>query len=268
MLIGVPFPVFLIAVNVLWGALFALAITRLLQRQALMPKLRGSAGQAEIFFRENRHAVLRTGTHAAGELYIHNILYIVVPIVFGLGAPTIVLDTTIKIFYGALVLCTAACDLLVPRQTTAFAERDAPTLIRATFAAAGLCALPAALICGVLWYDSDRLFAMLLGTAATIPAAVMPILTVLLVAAVARTSCNFLLQHTGFFNEISRLSIVVSIAMTAAAAVGVFAHLDIVGFLELYAAVYAGSALLYLLTAISGPIRTARHGRACGAQPN
>ena len=93
------------------------------------------------------------------------------------------------------------------------------------------------------------------------PAAVTPILTVLLGAAVVRQACNFLLQYTGFFKEISRLSIFLSVTMTTAAVAGMFARLDIVGFLVLYASVYAASALLYLLFAIRGPIRTACQAR-------
>jgi O-antigen/teichoic acid export membrane protein len=260
MLVGLPFATFLIAVNLLWAVLFTLAVTKLLPRRALTPKLAGSFGELRNFFRDNGRAALRTGIHAAGELYFHNVLYLAVPLVFGLGAPTIVLDTTIKIFYGTLVLCTAACDLLVPRQTRAFAEHDTPTLLRATLAAAGLCALPAAFFSGILWYDASRLFALLLGPAATMPPAVTPILTVLLAAAAARTACNYLLQHTGFFKEISRLSIIISIAMTAAVLIAAVARLDIIGFLAVYAVIHAGSALLYVIAAIRGPIRIADAG--------
>lgn len=260
MLIGMPVPLFMIAVNLLWIALFTLAITRLVRRHALVPKLRGNVRQLKRFFRHNYRSALRTGIHGASELYLHNILYILVPIVFGLGAPTIILDTTIKIFYGTLVLCAAMCDVLVPRQTVAFAEHDAPALTRATLVAIGLSALPATMICAVLWYDSNRLFALLLGSSATVPAAVTPILMMLLAVAVVRMVCNFLLQYTGFFREISQLSIVMSIVITIATGVGLLYRLDIVGLLRIYAAVYAVSTLLYLLAAIGGPIRAAREG--------
>ncbi len=47
---------------------------------------------------------------------------------FGLGAPTIILDTVFKIFRGATLIYAAGLDPLIPRQTRAFAERDAATL--------------------------------------------------------------------------------------------------------------------------------------------
>jgi len=257
MLIGMPLPLFMIAVNLLWIALFTLAIVRLVRRQALVPRLRGVVRQLKRFFRHNYRSALRTGIHGASELYIHNVLYILVPIVFGLGAPTIILDTTIKIFYGALVLCAAACDVLIPRQTVAFSEHDAAALTRATLVAVGLSALPATMICAVLWYDSSRLFALLLGSSATVPAAVTPILTVLLAVAVVRMACNFLLQYTGFFREISQLSIIMCIITTMATGAGLLWRLDIVELLEIYTTVYAISMLLYLVAAVGGPIRAA-----------
>lgn len=257
LLAGLSFPAFLIGVNILWGLLFTFAIARLARCRALPPNILSGANHLGVFFRENRAAALRTGAHAAGELYIHNMLYLVVPLVLGLGAPTIVLDTTLKIFYGVLVLYSAACDLLVPRQTRAFAERDASTLVRATLAAAALCAVPAAMLGGILWLDAGRLFALLLGPAATMPSAAAPILAILLVAGIVKTASNFLLQHTGFFKEIARLAIFTSGAMTIIVAIGIWESFDIVGFLRIFAAVYAGCAILYLFLALRGPIRTA-----------
>ena len=259
MLIGMPVPLFMIAVNLLWIALFTLAIQRLVRRQALVPRLRGAVRQLKRFFRHNYRSALRTGIHGASEIYIHNILYILVPLVFGLGAPTIILDTTIKIFYGTLVLCAAACDVLIPRQTVAFSEHNAPALIRATVVAIGLSALPATIVCAVLWCDSNRLFALLLGSSATVPAAITPILTALSAVAVVRMACNFLLQYTGFFREISQLSIIMCIITTVATGAGLLWRLDIVELLEIYTAVYAVSMLLYVVAAVGGPIRAAAH---------
>ena len=50
-------------------------------------------------------------------LAIYNFPYLVVPVVFGLGAPTIILDTVFKIFRGATLIYAAGLDPMVPRQT-------------------------------------------------------------------------------------------------------------------------------------------------------
>ena len=261
MLIGLPFALFLLAVNALWAVLFALAVKKLIERGALTRHLRGVFSRLAVFFRANRKAALRTGTHAASELYIHNVMYLAVPVVFGLGAPTIVLDTTFKVFFGTLVLYSAACDLLVPRQTSAYAARDARTLLRATVMAMLLCAAPAVAIGALLVLAADDLFALLLGPAATMPATVTPILLVLLAAGVAKTAANYLLQHTGFFREIARLAFWIAAGTTAAVATGIIAGLDLIQLLAIYAGSYACGALFYLALAIHKPIRLARQER-------
>lgn len=258
MLVDLPLPVFLIVVNLLWVMLFAVSAARLRRRGALTLKVRGIASRLRLFFRENLQSAMRTGTHAACELYIHNALYLIVPLVFGLGAPTIILDTTFKVFFGSLVLYSAACDLLVPRQTRAFAEHDGPTLIRASLAAISLSAVPAIIIGAILLFDADRLFALLLGASATMPATATPIILLLLAAGVLKTAANSLLQNTGAFREISRLAMIVAATTTIVMIAGALAGLDMVGFLAVYAALYAGSALLYVWLAVRGPIELAR----------
>ena len=93
---------------------------------------------------------MRSGTYAVSEIYVSNYPYFIVPLLFGLGAPPIILDTTFKVFTGGSAIFGAVCDILVPRQTSALAERDGPTLVRATLLAAALCSIPAAFACGVL----------------------------------------------------------------------------------------------------------------------
>ena len=80
---------------------------------------------------------MRSGTYAASEIYVGNYPYLIVPMLFGLGAPPIILDTTFKVFRGGATIFGAVCDILVPRQTSALAERDGPTLVRATLAGGG-----------------------------------------------------------------------------------------------------------------------------------
>jgi len=257
MLAGLPFAAFVIVINLGWVVLVALAGRRLVRKRAVTPQWRGLAGRLRSFFRENWRSALRTGTHAAGEVYIHNVLYLVVPFAFGLGAPTIVLDTTLKIYFGTLNLCSAACDLLVPRQTAAYSAHDARMLKRATLAAVGLCLVPALAISALLLIDAKDLFALLLGHAAQMPGAVVPILLGLLLVAAVKSAPNFLLQHTGYFREIAWLSIVNTLVMTAAVGLGLLARLDLVGLLTVYAGAFVVVAALYIVVAIRGPLRDA-----------
>ncbi|HET7806591.1 MAG TPA: hypothetical protein VFL53_20315 [Pseudolabrys sp.] len=255
MLAGLPFSGFVIAINLGWVVLFGLAVRHLVQRGALTPHLRGLASRLRNFFRENRQSALRTGTHAAGEIYIHNVLYLAVPVAAGLGTPTIIVDTTLKIFLGTLNLCSAACDLLVPRQTAAFTARNAGLLWRATLTAVALGALPVLIVSALLLFDAKDLFALLLGHAATMPPAAVPVLLVLLATAAIKSAPNFLLQHTGYFRTIARLSIFNIALMTAAIATGLLLHADVVGFLALYAGTFVVVAALYVTLAVRGPLR-------------
>lgn len=257
MLGGFPFSAFVITINLGWVLLMVLAGRRLLRRGALAPRLSGTVEHLRIFLRDNWHAAIRTGTHAAGEIYLHNVLYLVVPYTLGLGAPTIILDTALKVFIGTVNVCYAACDLLVPRQTAAYSARDQRTLIRATTMAVALCIFPAAAITALLAVDAKGLFALLLGKSATMPPSVVPVLFVLLAIGAIKSAPNFLLQHTGYFREIARITIVNVLVMTTAVALGVVAHLDVVGLLAVYAGVFVLNAALYVGFALRGPIREA-----------
>jgi len=257
MLAGFPFPAFLVLINLSWIVLIVLAGRRLVERRVITPQFRGSIGHLKEFFRDNWSAALRTGTHSAGETYLHGILYLAVPFTFGLGAPTIIIDTALKIFFGTLTLCSAACDLLVPRQTAAYSARDQRALVRATLLAIELCALPALGIAALLLLDAKGLFALLLGHAATMPTSVTPWLLLLLAAGVIKTAPNFLLQYTGYFKQIARLAMVNALTVTAAMAIGLIAKVDMVGLLALYAIAFTIVGLLYLGVAWRGPIHDA-----------
>ncbi len=177
------------------------------------------------------------------------VLYLAVPVAAGLGAPTIIVDTALKIFLGTLNLCSTACDLLVPRQTAAFAARNARLLWRTTLTAVGLCAVPVLIKSALLLFDAKGLFALLLGRSATMPEAAVPILLVLLATAAIKSAPNFLLQHTGYFRVIARLSVFNAALMTAAVATGLLLHADVVGFLAFYAGTFVVVATLYVTLA-------------------
>ena len=255
MLAGLPLMMFLILANLIWAVLFVWAAMRLTQRGALTASLAGFGADLRAFLRENRKEVIQSGTYAANEFYIYTFPYFVVPAAFGLGAPTIIFDTAFKVFRGATVLYSAGCDVAVPRQTHAFNAGDRRSLILATLMAAGLCSLPCMALCLLLAFGSEQFFGILLGNAATMPPVLSAILIVLLIANLVQTVSNFLLVHTGFFRVIAKLSLLVSLAMTAGTALALVLRLDLVGFLQVYAGAYVLSALLYLLLAIKGPLR-------------
>jgi len=258
LLIGLPLAAFLLLANLLWFVVCAACIVNLVRKAALAPRLRGFASALAAFWRDSRREILRSGNYAVGELVVYNFPYLVVPLAFGLGAPTIILDTVFKIFRGATLIYAAGLDPLVPRQTRAFAEGDAVTLKRATWTAAILCAIPTLALCGLLLLAGDRLFALLLGKAATIPPAATLILVVLLIANLAQNVASNLLLHTGFFREIARVASFLVAAMAVMTAIVLVLKLDIVGFIGGYAAVYVAGAALYVGYVVRGPFRVAQ----------
>lgn len=246
LLVGVPLWGFLAGANLVWFAVFAVCFARLAQRGAVVPRLRGWWSALASFWSANRAEILRSGNYQVGELAVYNFPYFVVPAVFGLGAPTIILDTVFKVFRGATLIYAAGLDPLVPRQTRAFADGDLVTLKKATWTAAILCAVPTFALCGVLLVAGDWLFALLLGHAATVPRAATPILIVLLLANLAQNVASCLLLHTGFFHEIARVATFLVISMTAMTIIVIVSGVDIVGFIGGYAAVYVVGAALYV----------------------
>lgn len=256
-LFGLPLLAMLIALNALWALVIAVCVRRLIARGALRPYIRGFAADLARFFRANKAQLIHSGTMAAADIYTGNYPYLIVPMLFGLGAPPIILDTTFKVYRGGSMIFGAVTDILVPRQTSALAERDGPTLVHATVLAAALCALPAAIISAVLLLGADRLFAMLLGHAATMPPATTPILIVLIFANLMQMVCVSVLVHNGYFKDVARLGVSVAVAMTAVGAYVMLAHLDIVRFLQGYTAVYACGAVASLVLMIRGPFQLA-----------
>ena len=223
----------------------------------LIVMLTAMIGGLRSFFRNNRAELIRSGTYAASDIYIYNYPYFIVPMLFGLGAPPIILDTTFKVFRGGATIFGAVCDILVPRQTSALAERDGPTLVRATLLAAALCCIPALAASGILLLGADRLFAFLLGDAATMPPATTPILVALLAANLTQMVTHSVLVHTGYFKEVARVGIGVVMAMTCVAIYAFAASLNIVQFLEAYTLVYACGAAAAVVLMVRGPIRRA-----------
>ena len=256
-LFGLPLIAMLIALNALWAVVVTACVKRMIARGALLPHVRGFVTDFVAFFRANKAQLVRSGTYAASEIYTANYPFVIVPILFGLGAPPIILDTTFKVFRGGATIFGAVCDILVPRQTSALAERDGPTLVRATLMAAALCSVPAAIACLILYFGADKLFAILLGNAATMPPATTPILIVLLIANLTQMVTHSVLVHNGYFREVARIGMGVVAAMTGVGVVALLGHLDFVQFLEAYVAVYTCGAMAAVVLMIRGPIRLA-----------
>ena len=267
-LVGLPLIAMLIVLNALWAVVVMLCVKRMIARGALKPRIGGFIADLRVFFRANRTQLIRSGTYAASEIYVGNYPYLLVPMLFGLGAPPIILDSTFKVFRGGATIFGAVCDILVPRQTSALAERDGPTLVRATLMAAALCSIPAAIACAILFFAADKLFAILLGNAATMPPATTPILIVLLIANLTQMVTHSVLVHNGYFREVARIGMAVMAAMTGVGVFAVFAHLDIVQFLEAYVAVYTCGAIAAVVLMIRGPIRLAHEVAALPEAPH
>jgi hypothetical protein len=79
----------------------------------------------------------------------------------------------------------------------------------------------------------------------------------LLLASVLQIVSEALLQFTGFFRSLAYNGAAVAVAMVAATLIAFLAHFDLVGFLALYAAVYAAGAVTLTIAAVCGPIRAA-----------
>jgi O-antigen/teichoic acid export membrane protein len=246
LLVGLPLAAFLLLANLLWFAVFAICIARLVIQGALARHVHGLYSNLKQFWRSNRAELLRSGNYSIGDLIVYNFPYVVVPIVYGLAGPTIILDTVFKIFRGATLIYAAGLDPLVPRQTRAFAERDMVTLKKATWMAATLCAIPTLALCVALAVAGDRIFALLLGHAASVPAAAMPILVVLLIANLAQNVAGSLLLHTGFFHELARAVTLTLGAMAIMTAILVVSGAGIIGFIGGYAAAYVVGSAIYV----------------------
>ena len=260
MLAGFPLLAFLVAVNLLWLAVLAISMTRLRRKNALTSELGGSLRSLWSFYRDNRRDLVRSGTSSTSDYYIEHLPYLVVPLTFGLGAPTVILDAIFKFFRGANLFYSAVCELVLPRQTSAFAERDAPTLIRATLLAFILGLGPTLAVCGLLIVAAEPFFRILLGPAAVMPPEAAWIIVVLLIGNLVVTVSHSLLIHTGFFQITARLMFLIAVGVTAVGAVSLLGSPTIVSFMAAYAAVYICGALLLTLLAVSGPIRIARQG--------
>jgi O-antigen/teichoic acid export membrane protein len=257
LLFGLPLAAFLLLINFGWAAAMAAAAIKLRHRHVLAGGFRSSIVAFRVFLHNNRKQLVSSAVYMLSETFIYNFPYFLVPWLFGLGAPTIILDTTFKMFRAANQFYSAACDSLVPRQTQALATGDGPTMVRATWLAAGLCSVPAVAVSGALLVAAGKIFAILLGPAAVMPPATTPIIVMLLFGNLAQMVSHSVLVHTGFFREVARISFGLVGVMTVLAGIALWAHFDIVQFLNAYAAIYTCGAIATVGLMIRGPIRLA-----------
>jgi len=257
LLFGLPVIVFLLLINAGWVAVIFAAIAKLHRRGILIGRASGTLSQFVAFVRSNARQITNSAVYAVSETFIYNFPYFLVPWAFGLGAPTIILDTTFKVYRTANQFYSAACDSLVPRQTRALAERDGSAMVRSTWLVAGLCAIPAVGVSVVLLFAGSKLFAILLGPAAVMPPQMTPVIIMLLFGNLAQMVSHSVLVLTGFFKDVAAVSFSLVAALTTGAAFALWAHLDIVGFLNVYTAIYTCGALATVGLMIRGPIRLA-----------
>jgi hypothetical protein len=250
----ISFISFMLWSNLLWAVLFVVLLRRLASLGLVGWERGRMAAATSAFFRGHRAALWSSGRYALSEMYIYTFPSLLVPAVHGLGGPTIVFDTVFKVFRGATVVFSAGCDLLVPRQTRAFAAADTPGLRRHTLQALAAAALPAIVLCLLLAFAGERLFGVLLGDAAQVPAAFNQILIVLILANLIQTVSNFVLVHTGFFAPIGRLATAMALLMTVVAVLDWALHLSLLGFAMAYAAAYVLGAVLYVVLAMRYPL--------------
>jgi hypothetical protein len=104
--------------------------------------------------------------------------------------------------------------------------------------------------------SANKIFGLLLGPAATMPAEVAPILVVLLIANLTQMVSHSLLVHSGFFKEVGKLGTIIAVAMTATTAFALWVGIDIIGFLKIYTGVYSCGALISVVLVLRGPVRS------------
>jgi O-antigen/teichoic acid export membrane protein len=257
LLFGLPVIAFLLLINAGWFAVSFAAAVKLHSRSVLVGHSRGSVSNFIAFLRGNARQLVSSAVYAGSETFIYSFPYLLVPWAFGLGAPTIILDTTFKVYRSANQFYSAACDSLVPRQTSALAERDGPAMVRATWLATALCGIPAVGASVVLLLAGNKLFAILLGPAAVMPPQMMPVIIMLLFGNLAQMVSHSVLVHTGYFKDVARISFGLVAAMTVGAAGALWLHSDIVQFLNIYTAIYTCGAIATVGLMIRGPIRLA-----------
>lgn len=256
--VPISFLSFMLWSNLLWIVLFAVLLARLGRLGLVRWEAGRMAAASAAFFRRHRAALWGSGRYALGEMYIYTFPSLLVPALHGLGGPTIVFDTVFKVFRGATVVFSAACDLLVPHQTRAFAAGDTADLRRRTLQALVVGLVPAIGLCLILAVAGQPLFGILLGNAAQVPPAFNHVLIVLVLANLVQTVSNFVLVHTGFFRPIGRLATGMALAMTAVAALDWLLGLSLLGFAVLYAVAYVGGAVLYVVLAARYPLAAHR----------
>ena len=267
LLVGLPVIAFLVVINAGWIAGIVAAVVKLRRHRAFGGDLGDNVRHLVGFVRDNARQLVSSTVLAFSDTYIYNFPYFVVPWAFGFGAPTIVFDTAYKIFRGNQMIYGATTDLFVPRQTRAFNDRDAPTLVRATLLALGVSAIPLATVLAGLTIFHDRFFAVLLGSAASMPAEVVPVLAIMLSVNLVKLVAYSVLVHCGFFFEVARLGPVFVVVMTATGALALWLKLDVVGFMALNAAGYTIGTIFAFIAMIRGPIRVAAQPEVVPAAP-
>ena len=257
MLGGLPFIAFLIGSNVLWAALFATAVTKLISRGALVPHVRGFVRELVSFFRLNSHAIARSGTGAISGMFIATFPYYFVPLQYRPRRGAYYSGSDVSDLPRRL--CHLRRDLRSrdPRTDPGAGGARCRPPDQNDFAGGGAVLHPGGDWLRLLIFAGGPFFKFLLRAAATVPPGIVPILVVLLLANILQIVSEALLQYSGFFRSLAYNGAAVSVMMIVITGVSMIAKFDIVGFLAAYAAVYTVGAICLTIAAIFGPIRAA-----------
>ncbi len=106
--------------------MLTMCILRLKAHGVLTTRLRGQVQHLRHFWHENGRMLLRSSIFSVSEIYIYNFPYFFVPAFYGLGAPTIILDTAFKVFRGGSVAYSAACDVSIAEADAGFHGAGCP----------------------------------------------------------------------------------------------------------------------------------------------
>jgi len=241
---GVSFRAFGLLLLLLWAAAFAVVLRRLRGVLAGADLGRG----ARRFLGQRLPELRDTALYSTAEFVSYTFPFLLIPAVWGAGAPLVLFDTYYKVVRLGVAAFRVGGDGLLPRQTAAWHAGDRAALARATALVLGLGLGAALVLSALLLAAGDAIFAALLGRADLVPREAVWAMAATLVALAAQSTAGSLLSHLGFFAPLARvaLAVLAAMALLAAAAPLLAGPGD---FLLGYAAIYVCGAAAFVALA-------------------
>jgi hypothetical protein len=203
-LVGVNFSSFLIVANGVWVVTF-IVFAALIRKAAPLAYERpdaaaGSAVADEAIALLKRSAVALSAT--LGDMLLVNLPYVIVPFLFGAGAPLVVFDTGQKVLRATQSGFKVFSEGLLPRWAASLRSRDQSAVLNQLSLVTMLCLVPTFCVGGLLILWGRWTFAFLLGTDDLIPfSATLGILIVVL-GALPQHIASIFLFYAGYFNAL------------------------------------------------------------------